>query len=248
MGGSTDLLVDVVLFGGLAGSATILGILSVLYFEESARRYSSLLVAVAAGVLLGTAFFRLMPEAEEHFAGAHAVVLLGVLMFYLIENRFLIHMCEEEGGVCDVHSFGLIAVMGLGFHSLVDGVAIGAGFQASEAVGILTAVAVIFHEYPEGVIAYSLLLTGTGRRTAFVYAAAVALATPVGAVATFLYAPSFGEAGLGALLALAAGSFIYIGASDLMPRTHDSRGGWESFLVLLGVALSYGLVALIPHG
>lgn len=241
------MLLNAALFGGLAGSATILGILSVLYFEDAAKRYSPLLVALAAGVLLGAAFFRLMPEAEEHFAGAHAVVLIGMLGFYVLENRFLIHMCEEDEE-CDLHTVGFMAVLGIGFHSLIDGVAIGAGFRVEEALGVLTAVAVIFHEYPEGVIAYGLLLTGTSKRTALLLATGVALATPAGAVLTYLYAPALGESGLGVLLALAAGSFIYVGASDLMPRTHESRGNLEAALVLVGVLISYGLVSMIPHG
>ncbi|MBS1263627.1 MAG: Zinc transporter ZupT [Methanonatronarchaeales archaeon] len=234
------------LYGGLAGSATLFGTFSVMRFEGAVRRWNHLVVAAAAGVLLGAAFFRLMPAAEELATGVPGVVLVGLLAFYLIENRFVLHLCDEEEG-CDIHDIGLMAVMGLGFHSLIDGMAIGAGFRVNEALGVLTALAVILHEYPEGVIAYGLLIAGEERSRVLLYAALVALATPFGAAVTYVFAPALGEEVLGFLLALAAGSFIYVGAADLIPRTHESDHGVNALLVVAGVAAVYLLTSILTH-
>lgn len=239
------MLFRVLIYGTIAGSATIFGVLSVIYVESWARRHHSSLIALAAGVLLGAAFLRLIPQSMEHAEGGLVLVLVGILAFYVIENRMVLHICDEEG--CPVHGLGLIALIGIGFHSLIDGIAIGTGFRVGEVVGAVTSIAVILHEYPEGIITYSLLLTEGNRRTAVVSSILVALATPLGALGAYWILPFLSEQVLGYLLALAAGSFIYIGAADLIPKTHESRAGLNAGLVVSGVVLTHLVGALVQH-
>mgnify|MGYP001620002362 FL=1 len=127
--------------------------------------------------------------------------------------------------------------MGIGFHSLIDGIIIGLGFKISFIVGLLSSSAVIFHETAEGVFVYTLLLYDQmAKKKALFYSWLVALATPFGAVLTFLLISRAPTYVLGWLLAAAAGSFIYIGASDLIPATHREYNFLNIFLVLLGIA------------
>src|SRR3989338_4307412 len=146
---------EVALYGTLAGAATIAGILLVLKKASSAKKYSINLISFAAGVLLAAAFLDLMPEAAGLNESMFLFVLLGIVVFYFIENLAVVHMCKEED--CKAHQIGMMSAIGIGFHSLIDGIAIAAGFSVSPALGIITAFAVIAHEFPEGVITMSLL-------------------------------------------------------------------------------------------
>ncbi|OGI15643.1 hypothetical protein A3K63_04390 [Candidatus Micrarchaeota archaeon RBG_16_49_10] len=232
------MLLEIILYSGLAGLATIAGIVSVLYKKELVKKYSKYMVAIAAGILMGASFFDLIPEAMALNQNALMVVLAGIVIFYFLENMVVIHICEEED--CGGHRFGIMTIMGLGVHSLIDGVAIGAGFGISSALGLVTTLAVISHEIPEGIITSSLLFASKfERRKGIMYSLGVALATPVGAVATALLLGSVSESFLGGLVALAAGSFIYISAADLIPETHKKSYSKTSLFVLLGVLLSY---------
>jgi ZIP family zinc transporter/zinc and cadmium transporter len=233
-------LLSTLIYSTIAGSATVAGLLLVLWQEKWTKRNSIYLISLAAGVLLTSAFIHLLPEAIELvkepatiFASPFFFIIIGFALFYILEQVIVIHTCAEED--CDTHSFGIVAAVGIGFHSLLDGIVIGIGFEVNFTVGLITSLAVMLHELPEGIFTLSILLHAQmSLKKAVWYTVLVALATPIGALLAYAFIRNVSLSLLGNLLAVAAGSFLYIGASDLIPQTHRISRKANVPLVLLG--------------
>jgi len=229
-------LLNVLVYGFIAGFATLIGTLLVFAGEDWSRRHSLYLVSFAAGVMLAITFVHLIPESMRLASNAVGVVLIGILLFYLAQNLLLLHPCHDEA--CEVHRLGLLSLFGLTFHSLLDGVAIGVGFEVSTRLGVLTTLAVLVHELPEGIATTGILLFSKMERAkVFWYSVLVALATPAGALLSILFLRNMSSNILGILLALAAGSFIYVSAADLIPQTHRQQNRVHAVLLVAGASL-----------
>lgn len=227
-------ILNAILFSIIAGGASVIGMLAVLYFSRFAKKYSTYFISFAVGVLITIAFTHLLPESLELNPNAILISLVGFLTFYLIEHFVMIHSCHEEG--CEVHSLGQMSVLGIGFHSLIDGIAIGVGFEVSSEIGFFTALAVLLHKLPEGINTMAIMLhSKMKKRKAIIYSLSVSAATIIGATLTILFTSDISESILGALLAFAAGSFIYIGASDLLPETHHKFNKMNAVILFAGV-------------
>lgn len=238
-------MTNAIIYGSLAGLATIIGMLLILFREKWAKRNIMHLMSLAAGLLLGAAFVNIIPESMELNKNSILFVLGGFLLFYLIENLIMIHSCSEK--YCKKHEVvGAVSLLGVGLHSLVDGFAIGIGFEISETVGIVASVAVIAHEVPEGmssiIVAY---YGGINRARALFYSTLVALATPFGATTTYLFMRNLPDAFLGSLLGIAAGSFIYVSAADLIPETHKRFNLFNVAWLLMGLFVSIAISWLL---
>jgi zinc and cadmium transporter len=243
-------VMEAVVYSLIAGGASVIGILLVMRWHEWTIRHSHLVNSLAAGVILGVAFFAIMPEAVE-MAGEHALgfVLVGFVVFYVIETVAVLHSGAEmhfHGNDDHAHaSRGWTIFLGLFIHSLVDGIVIGMGFEVEHGVGILAAASVILHELPEGATTFVLLLDRLQRRTALILSVAVGLATPVGTLMTLAFLPKMGHGALGLLLAAAAGTFIYVGASDLVPETHTRKGWINAIFLIAGASAAFVMVQLV---
>jgi len=229
------MFINVVVFSFLAGLSTIVGVYLVRHFEELTKRNAIFLISFAIGVLLANAFFYLLPEAVNLTQSWFYWALGAIIFLYIIEHFIIIHSCREEK--CEVHTLGITSLLGIAFHSLIDGVIIGVGFGISFTLGILIALGVIFHEMAEGIFTYTLLIHDKiNSPKALFYSWIVALATPFGAIGMFLFLPKIPSSFLGCLLAIAAGTFIYISTSDLAPETHRKKASFLNIcLVLLGI-------------
>ena len=212
--------INVLAFSIIAGIATLIGVMLVFYKEKWARANSIYLLSFAAGIMLATAFVHIIPESLElSEKGAAIAILAGILGFYLLQTFMMFHSHEDEQ---EAHQIGMLALIGLTFHSLLDGVAIVAGFEASYRVGVLTTLAVLLHELPEGVMTTGILLhSGMKKSKILAYSILVAVATPIGAIVSYfaLSGAGISEGIIGILLALAGGSFIYVAAVELIPET-----------------------------
>lgn len=225
---------NTIIYSGIAGLSTIIGILLVLYAKEFTRKNSIYLVSFAAGVLLGFSFIHLIPDSIQIYKYSLYIVLLGFLIFYLIEHFIMRHSFHES--YTREHTAGNVAAIGLFFHSLIDGIVIAAGFEISRELGLIATIAVIAHELPEGVTSMAVLLHNKiKKKTAILYSYLIALATPVGALLTLLLFRNISKEFLGILIALAAGSFLYIGASDLVPETHERYNKLNAAYLILGI-------------
>lgn len=225
---------NVLIYSLFAGLSTIVGATLVKRYSEWTKKHSLKLLSFAVGVLITNAFLHLLPESQELTQYSAIAVIAGVMLLFLTEHFILLHTCGEEE--CNIHTVGYTGTIGIGLHSLIDGIVIGIGFEVSFTLGVLTSLAVIVHEFPEGIFTYTMLIhDNISQKRAFLYSWLVALATPFGAIITFLLLKNVSENILGILLALAAGSFVYVGASDLIPQAHKKPNIVNVMLVFAGI-------------
>jgi zinc transporter ZupT len=221
--------------------STLLGGLLALRLRDKLH----LILGFSAGAVIGVAFFDLLPEAIGFGTPMHspAAILswtaLGFL-FYLVLDRILLF----HG---DAASRGRFAAGVLCLHSLLDGIAIGLAFQASRAVGIVVAIAVLTHDFSDGINTMNIVLKNQGNKTQGLRWLLLDAAAPVlGVASTFLFTLRGGS--FGAVLALLAGFFLYIGASDLIPESYHAHPKFlTTAMTLAGAGVLYLAIALIGH-
>ncbi len=242
---------------GLTFASTFLGGTLALRVTGSLRYF----FAFSAGTLLAIALTDLLPEAiaaSPETPGARLavcyVILASFVLFHVVERYVLVHHVhthEADGRATPAHvhdqshTVGGLGASGLVLHSLLDGVAIGAAFQASSQIGPVVALAVIAHDFADGVNTVTLTRRVTpSRRRALGFLLADAAAPVVGALVTLLFHLS--ERWLALALAFFVGHFLYIGASDLIPEMHRGERSWSVVVVhLVGVIAIVVLTQLI---
>ncbi len=204
-------MILVVAFGAFL--STLLGGLFALRLRDKLH----LVLGFSAGAVIAVALFDLLPESlvlgRNFFAAANiiAVVAVGFFLYLLLDRASLFH--ERRG------AFGAAA---LSVHSFLDGLAIGLAFQVSAAVGATVTIAVLVHDFSDGINTVGLITKSGGapsRARAWLFADA--LAPVAGAASTLFFTLSQGALAL--ILALFAGFFLYIGASDLIPESHHAH-------------------------
>ncbi|MFX1521041.1 MAG: ZIP family metal transporter [Promethearchaeota archaeon] len=252
-----DITLPVIIFGSIAGTATLTGVFLLTKKEDWARKNSHFINSFAAGVILALALFHLMPEALELNEFALVYVFIGFIVFYLLESVLILHSGAEIHYMDKAHigiaeslsekrTKGIVVISGLGFHSLIDGIIIGVGFEVSTSIGLLTSLGVILHEFPEGITSVSILLdAGMDKLAALRYSIIVAVATPIGSIGSLIFVLGVSEVIIGALLAIAAGTFLYVSASDLIPETHERDNKKHAVILLGGVAFLYLLTVAL---
>lgn len=228
--------------------ATLLGGLFALRFKDKLH----LILGFSAGAVVAVAFFDLLPEAIMLGSSVYSVstittVVATGFIFYMILDRFIVihsHHHEDEAGAPQPTRRGLLGAGSLSIHSFLDGVAIGLAFQVSAAVGAIVAVAVLVHDFSDGINTVSLILKNDGeKKTAFKWLLIDALAPVLGVISTLFF--SLSESALGVILALFTGFFLYIGASDLLPESHHAHPrALTTFMTLLGVGSLYLAIQL----
>ncbi|HVN32519.1 MAG TPA: ZIP family metal transporter [Thermoanaerobaculaceae bacterium] len=229
------------LLGVAAVFSTLLGGLFALKRQDKLH----LILGFSAGAVIGVAFFDLLPEALELGTkryGASPVattIAVGFLLYMLLNRVVLLHPHVLED---DITSEGKPTWLGAGslcIHSFLDGMGIGLAFQASTAVGVVVAMAVLAHDFSDGINTVGMVLKNTGeRRQAFRWLLVDAVAPPLGVISTFFF--SLHEAELGLVLALFCGFFLFIGASDLLPEAqHRHPKLVTSLLTMLGAFIIY---------
>ena len=227
------------LIAGAAFFSTLFGGLLALKLRDKLH----LILGFSAGAVIGVAFFDLLPEAIVFGEKFHspAVILsftaLGFLSYLVLDRIQLFH-----GGAAPRGPFaaGVLCI-----HSLLDGVAIGLAFQTSHQVGIVVAIAVLTHDFSDGINTMSIMLKNQGRRSqALSWLIADALAPVLGIASTYFFVLP-GD-GFGTALALFAGFFLYIGASDLIPESYHAHPKFlTTAMTLAGAAMLYLAIALI---
>ena len=169
-------------------------------------------VSFAAGVMLGNTFYDLLPESVVSFA------LLGIIFFFLIEKYLLWH-CHGSETPCHKNTTFLV-MFGDTLHNFVDGIVIAGAFLASPILGVTTSLAIALHEIPQEVADFSILISGgLSPRKAIILNFSSGLIALAGGVLGYLFLSTVSFA-IPYLTGFAAGMFIYIACSDLIPRTH----------------------------
>ena len=222
--------------------------------EERFRRFIHYAMSLAVGTLLGVVFLDLLPEALE-LAGARTVffwVLVGFLLFFILERGLFLYHCRD--GECPVHAFGYLSLIGDAIHNFLDGVIIALAFLVNIPLGIATSFAVIFHEVPQEMSDFLVLLhAGFERRKALFYNFLIALTTVIGAFLTYLFAGVV-QGIIGPALGLVAGNFLYIAAVNLVPELHEAKHARKKTvalaqisLIILGILLIYFVGVIFEH-
>lgn len=232
---AATVVVSLVSLVGLAGLALKTKVLDKILF---------LLVGLSAGALLGDAFLHLIPESAEGASGEliFIFVLVGFSVFFLIERVLSWHHCHKNGK-CDVHSFRQMNLIGDGVHNFIDGLVIASSFAAGKEIGLATTLAVLVHEIPQEIGDFGVLVYGGySKAKALLLNFMYALIAVLGAIIGVVVVEAVGQLNY-FLLPFAAGGFIYVGASDLIPELHREPKLNKSILAfaffLIGIAAMY---------
>lgn len=224
--------------------STILGGLFALKYKDKLH----LILGFSAGAVIGVAFFDLMPEALSLGSSwgiptMTSMIALGFVIFLLFDRFVSPHSHEDD---CDNehHHKATLGAGSLSFHSLLDGIAIGLAFQVSSAVGLVVAIAVLAHDFSDGINTVSFVLRSNGSvKKAFKWLVVDACAPVLGILLTFFF--SLQESSLAILLAIFCGFFLYIGASDLLPESHHQhKTYWTTISTVFGMLVLYIAITL----
>jgi len=242
----------VILLSAATFVMTLLGGLLALRLQDRLH----LILGFSAGAVIGVAFFDLIPEAisltapRQSAATSLALVTVGFVAYMILDRTIAPHGAPH--GAHGHHAEeaepawrrGALGAASLSIHSLLDGFAIGLAFQVSNSVGAIVAAAVLAHDFSDGINTVGVVLgRHGGPRMALGWLVVDAAAPVVGAALTL--AINFREEVLGYGLALFAGFFIYISASDLLPESyHEHPTVWTTAMTILGMAVVYVAVNL----
>lgn len=229
----------------------LVGIFSIWMSDKTLKKILTALVALSAGALLSGAFFHLMIEAIENFKTEIAFLYLtfGFILFFIMEKILFWHHCHESGK-CDIHPFTYLILIGDGIHNFVDGLIIAASFLVDIKFGIMTTFLIITHEIPQELGNFgALVYGGFSKIKALSFSLISQMTCIAGGITGFLLSGKVEF--INALLPFAAGGFIYISASDLIPELHkeaDLKKSLISFtFFLLGFLLIFAIKLLEQH-
>lgn len=242
------ILAYILIFTLIGSVVSLIGGVSLLIKEKFAIRISHYLSAFAAGALLATAFFDLLPESFEHMEELGMDIniplwaLVGILSFFLLE-RFIHHHHSHGKEVWEKKAIIPLVILGDTMHNFTDGVAIAATFLISIPLGIVTALAVAAHEIPQEIGDFGLLLgRGMKRGKVLLINLFSSLTALAGAILTYIYKDNL-EGFLPLILSVTAGFFIYIALANLIPEIHNRDDQkvafWESVMLFAGVLVVY---------
>jgi len=229
----------------LVSLISLIGIFTFLVKEKQLYRILFYLIGFSAGTLIGSAFLHILPESLEKNSSMFVFswLIAGIVLFFFMERYFFWRHCHEEGK-CKVHSFTYLNLIGDGFHNFLDGMIIAASFMVSVQVGIVTTLAVIFHEIPQELGDFGVLIYGGfSKSRALLCNFISALAAMVGAlVGYFIAGAASGFSSI--ILPLTAGGFIYIATSDLIPELHKESDLKRSTMAFLAFLCGIGFMAV----
>jgi ZIP family zinc transporter len=204
-------------------------------------------IALSGGIVVAVALFDLIPEALEAIGdnrGVMALVGAGFLLFFVAERFLVLHHRDEPEQARAHGEVGALGAGALAFHTFTDGLGIGLAFGLDAKTGLLVLVAVISHDFADGINAVTFVLSQGGSRVAALrWLALVAVAPLFGALTGS--AIDVSERTLGHLLALYAGIFLYIGATDLLPEAHSHPSGRRMAVTLAGFVGVFLVAALV---
>jgi len=228
----------------LVSLISLVGIFTFLIKEKSLHSIIFYLVGFSAGALIGGAFLHVLPEALEKNSSTFVFswVICGISLFFLMEKYFYWRHCHDEN--CRVHSFTYLNLAGDAMHNFFDGLVIAASFTVSIKVGVVTTLAVVFHEIPHELGNFAVLVYGGfSKFKALLFNFLTVLTAFIGALAGFFMAEKAGHFS-DFILPITAGGFIYIASSDLIPEIHKENNSKRSTLAFVAFLCGIAFMAL----
>ncbi|MDP3786746.1 MAG: ZIP family metal transporter [Candidatus Omnitrophota bacterium] len=225
----------------IVSAVSLIGIVTFLFKAKPLDKVFFVLVSFATGSLLGAAFLDLLPEALDKIEPSKAFgsVVFGIMLFFLMEKFLYWYHCHK--GECDVHQFTYLNLVGDGVHNFLDGVIIAAAFLTSTSAGLIATIAIILHEIPQELGDFGILVYGGfSKGKALMYNFVTALTAFLGAIAAYFFLNKL-EGFTPFMISVAAGGFIYIACTDLIPELNKeriaSRSIQQFILILLGIGV-----------
>lgn len=225
---------------------SLVGVFTLSIKQDRLKKYTFLLVSLAVGALLGDAFIHIIPEVFEESTNlvlSSLLVIAGIIIFFIIEKFLHWHHHGQDTQTNHVHPVGKLVLISDGVHNLIDGLIIGASYFVGIEVGIATTVAVILHEIPQEIGDFAVLLhAGYTKKKALWLNFLSALLAVLGVVIACIFKTSSETFAIW-VLPIAAGGFIYIALSDLIPELHKAKEAKNSFEQI--VAVIFGVVCMV---
>ena len=239
---------------------SLVGILALSLRDDTLHKILFVLLAFSAGTILGAALFDLLPEAVEHIEGSvvFVYVAVGFVAFYFLErfiywyhghghhSDFSEHSSEEY-----TKGFAYLNVLGDGIHNFLDGMIIAVSFNVDFSVGLATTIAVIFHELPQEIGDYGVLIyAGFNKARALLLNFVAALSVVAGGIFAIFFMEMV-ESLSGTLIAFSAGAFLYLSAAELIPELKEEEDFWKSLaqfaIFIVGLAVIWYLGVIFHH-
>ena len=225
---------------------SLIGVFLLSFKTQQLHRILILLVCFSVGALLGNAFFHLLPESYLHLQSAHVagwLILAGYLVFFVLEQLLHMHQNSKNAENKEVKTYGYLSLYADGIHNFTDGILIGAAWMFSPEIGLATTFAIILHEIPQEISDFGILLrAGFLKRKALLFNFYAACTSVLGTILTLWVGHEVENISV-YILPVAAGGFIYLASSSLLPEIlkETTRKNYlvHLFFILLGLALMY---------
>jgi zinc and cadmium transporter len=217
---------------------TTIGIHVINRFSKWGKKNTIYFIAFASGVLISVSFMHIIPESFKMNVYSPVFLLVGFLSLHILNRLINVFLCDKKD--TRGYSFGIIPAIGIGFHSLIDGVIYSVAFSVSIFTGVLAAFGMILHEFPEGIVIFLFLVkSGFSKKKSILYAFLVAgLTTPVGALISYPYISKLTPSVLGIFLALSAGTLVYVGATHLLPEVEKKHKKYSFLSLVAGIIVA----------
>jgi len=233
---------------------SLIAIVALAIREEKLKKFLLYMVSFSTGALFAGAFIHLLPEAVAKFGFSFKIsiyIIVGILFSFVIEKFVHWRHCHQPDHIHQhVHAFAWMNLFGDGVHNFIDGLIIGASYLVSIPLGVTTTIAVILHEIPQEIGDFGVLLHGGfSKKKALLFNFLTALTAILGAVIALIIG-AYTENLTVFLVPFAAGAFIYIAGSDLIPELHKEKSTKKSLVQFLFLILGIIIVAamlLLPH-
>jgi zinc and cadmium transporter len=226
---------------------SFIGVLFIAFKKEKLQKIIFFLVSFAAGALLGDVFLHLLPEAVEERGFGMPVSLIalgGILAFFILEKFICWRHCHIPTSSEHPHPIALMNLIGDGLHNFTDGLLIAASYCCHPTLGISTTLAIIFHEIPQEIGDFGVLIHGGfSRQRAMVLNFLSALLAVAGVLVAAILAARV-DGFTRAVIPFTAGGFVYIATADLIPELKKETSLSKSFFQLLGLLLGVGIMWL----
>jgi zinc and cadmium transporter len=245
------ILVSILLATFFVSLISFVGIVTLALKDKILTKILMILIGLSAGALMGGAFLHLLPEAVEQRPGLDVFlfVLVGFIVFFLIEK--VLHWRHCHKGECNVHTFHYMNLVGDSIHNFIDGLIMAASFVASIPLGITTTIAIATHEIPQEIGDFGVLIYGGfSKKKALVLNFLIALTAVLGGIVGFVISSQIKNIII-FILPFAAGGFIYIAATDLVPEirkeTNMKKYMITLFVFICGIALMWVSKVFLPE-
>lgn len=229
----------------LVSLISLIGLFTFSIKEDILKKILLFFVSFSAGALFGDAFIHLLPEAAESgiSIGISLSVLGGIMLFFILEKFIHWRHCHIPTSPHHPHPLAVMNLVGDGAHNFIDGLVIGASYLVSVPVGVATTIAVILHEIPQEIGDFGVLLhAGLSKKRALFFNFLSAIAAVVGTMVALICGS--GEIAI-MIIPFAAGGFIYIAGSDLIPELHKETNPKKSAVQLAAFLAGVGIMLLL---